>query len=198
MRWLGSRCAGSAVHVDPHSSNEEVLELGSPSHPGRANRRGPGSVLGSAKLHCAPATPEKSARKQIALALRNREFQTSGRVEGGHSCPIFAARRPNDLFETSAVQLVDSRPLISGARPDQGALGFAQRHASGKPCTELPYRFDARFWHQAAYRPSCSRRAMPIPASASSTGRRLAARLPWKARATSWGASGVPALTSTC
>ena len=178
MRWLGSRCAGSAVHVDPHSPNEEVLELGSPSHPGRANRRGPGSVRAPRNCIARLRHQIKSARKQIALALRSREFRTSGRVEGGHSCPIFAARRPNDLFETSAVQLVDSRPLISGARPDQGALGFGQRHASRKPCTELPYRFDARFWHQAAYLPSCSRRAMPIPASASSTGRRLAARLP--------------------
>lgn len=32
---------------------------------------------------------------------------------------------------------------------------------------------------------------MPIPASASSTGRTVEARFPLKARATSWGASGV-------
>ena len=169
--------------------------------PGRSDPSGscqsPGSRISPGPLRTRRVrrhNQTKTLENKLHLPFTFENFE----AESGHSCLIFAAKRPNDLFDISAVQLVDSRSLISGARPDPGGLDFGQRHASRKPCTELPYWFDARFCHQAAYRPSCSRRAMPIPASASSTGRRLAARLPWKARATSWGASGVPALTSTC
>ena len=115
MRWLGSRCVGSAVHVDPHSSNEEVLELGSPIHPGRANRRGPGSVRDPAKLHCAPATPDKERSKTNCtghplsriLNIRKDRLREFWPILCGYTDHLLIAHCQSNRLIAAEVQLFD-------------------------------------------------------------------------------------------
>ena len=120
MRWLGSKCAGSAVQVDPPLPNWRC------PRPGRSDPSGscqsPGSRISPGPLRTRRVrrhNQTKTLENKLHLPFTFENFE----AESGHSCLIFAAKRPNDLFDISAVQLVDSRSLISGVRPELEVLG---------------------------------------------------------------------------